>query len=127
MSNQDWRHLIEEWKKEGIIKHVPEEVKKEYEISTLMMELEKEHKYPIMIFDNVENNEIPVITNVLGTRERFAKAMGVEGKNVSEEYAKRIKNRIDNFKIVENPPFLANSMTGDDVDLYKLPIITHFP
>ena len=28
MSNQDWRHLIEEWKKEGIIKHVPEEVKK---------------------------------------------------------------------------------------------------
>ena len=127
MSNQDWRHLIEEWKEEGVIKHIPEEVKKEYEISTLMIELEKQQKYPIMIFDNVENNEIPVITNVLGTRDRFAKAMGVEGKNVAEEYAKRIKNRIDTQKVIENPPFMANSMIGDEVDLYKLPIITHFP
>ena len=52
----------------------------------------KENKYPIVQFDNVENNEIPVITNILGTRERFADAMGIKGENVAEEYAKRIYN-----------------------------------
>ena len=127
MNKQDWRSLLDKWEKEGQIKHKNEEVKKEYEISTLMIELEKENKYPIVQFDNVENNEIPVITNILGTRERFADAMGIKGENVAEEYAKRIKNRIEETKTIDNPPFMANSMTGEEVDLYKLPIITHFP
>ena len=127
MNKQDWRTLLDKWEKEGQIKHINEEVKKEYEISTLMIELEKENKYPIVQFDNVENNKIPVITNILGTRERFADAMGITGENVAEEYAKRIKNRIDQTKTIENPPFMANTMTGEEIDLYKLPIITHFP
>lgn len=127
MSKQDWRCLLKKWEDKGEIKHVPDEVKKEYEISTLMMDLEKEHRYPIMQFDNVEDSDIPVITNTLGTRDRFGDAMGVDGKHVAEEYAKRVKNRIEEHTLIENPPFMANSMYGDEVDLYKLPIITHFP
>ncbi|MDO5851371.1 MAG: UbiD family decarboxylase [Methanobacteriaceae archaeon] len=127
MVNQDWRTLIDQLEKEGEIKHVTEEVKKEYEITTLMMDLEKEHRYPVMIFDKIENNEFPVLTNMLGTRDRFGKGLGVDGKQVAEEYAKRIKNRIEKTKTIENPPYMANSMYGDEVDLYKLPIVTHFP
>ena len=115
------------FRKEGAVKHVTEEVKREYEITQLMMDLEKEHRYPVMVFDHVENSEFPVLTNILGTRERFAKAMGVKTKDVSMEFAKRIGNRIEEVKVVENPPFAAHCLTGDEIDLYQLPIPTHFP
>ncbi len=125
--SQDWRVFLQDLEKEGAVKHVTEEVKREYEITQLMMDLEKEHRYPVMVFDHVENSEFPVLTNILGTRERFAKAMGVKTKDVSMVFAKRIGNRIEEVKVVENPPFAAHCLTGDEIDLYQLPIPTHFP
>ncbi|MEG1496999.1 MAG: UbiD family decarboxylase [Clostridiales bacterium] len=125
--SQDWRVFLEELTKAGEVHHVPEEVKREYEISTLIMDLDKQHRYPVMVFDKVENSEFPVLANILASRERFGKAMGVAGEEVAEEYAKRIKNRYDDLKVISNPPFGANCVEGDDVDLYKLPITTHFP
>lgn len=125
--SQDWRDFLKELEAAGEVKHVAEEVKREYEISTLMMELDKEHRYPVMVFDKVADSEFPVLTNILATRERFALGLGEAGENPGEIYAKRINQRIEEVKIVTKPPFMANSLEGDEVDLYKLPIITHFP
>lgn len=125
--SQDLRDFLEQLEKDGDVIHVPEEVKREYEISTLMMELEKRRQYPVMWFDKVEGSDIPVVTNILGSRERFAKAMGVATEDISIEFGERVKNRFDDLKVIENPPANANLMTGDQVDLYKFPIIKHFP
>lgn len=125
--SQDLRVFLEQLDKDGEICHVTEPVKREYEISTLMMELEKQRKYPVMWFDQVDGGDIPVVTNILGTKDRFARAMGVKTEDLSFEFAERIKNRFDEVKVVENPPCNAHLITGDDVDLTKLPIITHFP
>ena len=125
--SQDLRDFLEQLEKDGDVIHVPEEVKREYEISTLMMELEKRRQYPVMWFDKVEGSDIPVVTNILGSRERFAKAMGVATEDISVEFGERVKNRFDDLKVIENPPANANLMTGDQVDLYKFPIIKHFP
>ncbi|MEG1478701.1 MAG: UbiD family decarboxylase, partial [Clostridiales bacterium] len=80
--SQDWRVFLEELTKAGEVHHVPEEVKREYEISTLIMDLDKQHRYPVMVFDKVENSEFPVLANILASRERFGKAMGVAGEEV---------------------------------------------
>ena len=125
--SQDLRDFLEQLEKDGDVIHVPEEVKREYEISTLMMELEKRRQYPVMWFDKVEGSDIPVVTNILGSRERFAKAMGVATEDISIEFGERVKNRFDDLKVIANPPANANLMTGDQVDLYKFPIIKHFP
>lgn len=125
--SQDLRDFLKLEEENNNVFHVPETVKREYEISTLMMELDKEHRYPIMIFDNVENSEFPVVTNVLGCRKYFADGLGVEVGKESETFAKRITNRIEEVKIIEDAPYNAHTLTGDDIDLYKLPILTHFP
>ena len=125
--SQDLRDFLKQADEKGVIRHVTEEVKREYEMSTLMMDLDKEHRYPIVCFDKVENSEFPVVTNILGCRERFAEGLGVAADKVSETYAARIRSRIEEAKVVENAPFNAHTITGDDIDLYKLPIPTHFP
>lgn len=125
--SQDLRDFLEQLEKDGDVIHVPEEVKREYEISTLMMELDKRRQYPVVWFDKVEGSDIPVVTNILGSRERFAKAMGVATEDISIEFGERVKNRFDDLKVIADPPANANLMTGDQVDLYKFPIIKHFP
>ncbi|QHA00987.1 UbiD family decarboxylase [Dehalobacter restrictus] len=125
--SQDLRDFLKQLERDGEVKHVTEEVKRAYEISTLVMELEKEHRYPVMVFDKVENSAFPVVTSILSTRERFGKGLGVEASKVSETYAERIKKRIEEVKVINNPPFAEHCITGDDIDLYKLPIPTHFP
>lgn len=127
MSKQDLRYFLKKAEENGSLCHVTEEVKREYEISTLIMDLDKERRSPIVMFDKVENSDFPVVSNLLGCRERFAEGLGVTADKVSETYAERIKNRIEDWKIIDEPPFNAHTLTGDDIDLYKLPIPVHFP
>ena len=125
--SQDLRDFLKLEEEKGNLHHVPEEVKREYEISTLMMDLDKEHRYPIMVFDKVADSEFPVVTNVLGCRQYFADGLGVEVGKESETFAARIGQRIEEVKVIEDAPLNAHTITGDDIDLYKLPILTHFP
>lgn len=125
--SQDWRDFISNLKKNGEVKHVREEVKREYEITALMMELDKQRRWPVVVFDKVAGSQFPVLTNILGTRERFAQALGQASANPAEVFAKGITQRFDQLKVVPTPGFMANSMEGEEVDLYKLPIVTHFP
>ncbi len=125
--SQDLRDFLKKAEANGFVRHVSEEVKREYEITTLMMDLEKEQRHPIVCFDQVEGSAFPVVTNVIGCRERFAEGLGVGPAEVASAYASRIKNRIEEVEVVENPPFAAHCLQGDEVNLYDLPIPTHFP
>lgn len=80
-----------------------------------------------MWFDQVEGGDIPVVANILGTGAGLPKRWALKPKTCRLSLPSRIKNRFDDVKVVENPPCNAHLITGDDVDLTKLPIITHFP
>jgi 2,5-furandicarboxylate decarboxylase 1 len=77
-----------------------------------------------VIFENVENKTIPVISNLIGTRKRFAMAMGSKEKNdIHKIINKSINNKNINVKTVNNiPPYYQNSSNN----LSVLPIVTHF-
>lgn len=125
--SQDLRDFLAMEEEKGNLHHVPVRVAREYEISTLMMGLDKERRHPIMVFDDVENSEFSVVTNVLGCRQYFADGLGVEVGQEAEVFADRIGRRIEEVEIIEDAPLNAHTITGDDIDLYKLPILTHFP
>lgn len=124
---QDLREFLKSAEANGILCRVPEKVQREYEISTFMMELDKAKQHPIVCFEDVENSDFPVVTNILGCRERFAEGLGVKTEAVAETYAKSIHSRIDEVEVVKDAPLNAHTITGEDIDLYKLPILTHFP
>ncbi|UMZ73778.1 3-octaprenyl-4-hydroxybenzoate carboxy-lyase [Natranaerofaba carboxydovora] len=92
----------------------------------MVLELERMGKKPVIKFNNIDDNEIPVVANTIAGRERFALAMGVDEEDISFEYAKRITNRIEP-KILDKAPFMENNLSGEDIDLNRFPILTHFP
>ncbi|MDT3698118.1 MAG: UbiD family decarboxylase [Thermincola sp.] len=124
--SQDWRDLIKQLETDGEVVRIAGPVAREYEISTLMMDLEKQQRYPMVIFENVADSKFPVLTNALAPRGRLAKALGVREGELAKEYGRRIQHR-PGIKKHREAPFQANFLTGEEVDLYKFPILTHFP
>jgi UbiD family decarboxylase len=110
----------------GEVVRISDPVSRDYEISTLMMDLEKESRYPLVVFENVVDGAFPVITNALAPRKRLALAMGTQPAELAQEYSRRIQLR-PGVKLLREAPFEANFVSGDDIDLTKLPILTHFP
>ncbi len=104
---------------------------------------------PAVLFENVEGSGIPVAANLFGTRRRMAWALGVEDV---EEIAARIEELIGLPKqgqgglwakmallpklaelgsfgprSVRGGPVHDVVLTGDDVDLGRLPVLTCWP
>lgn len=125
--NQDWRAFIKGYKEQGgEVLSIKEELNREYEATGIMMELERQKRYPLVHFEKIADSEFSVIANTIGTRERLALSLGIEVKDLYSVLADRIKNSIEP-EIIENAPFKENCMQGEEVDLTKLPILTHFP
>ncbi len=124
---QDFRSYIKfiEENDPADIKRFEQEISPRYEITALMMEYEKIRYNPMLIFDNVEGHDIPVITNVIGTRKRIAAALGVGERDLLQEYGRKCKARFKP-KLLREAPFQENVYTGDQVNLYRFPILTHF-
>lgn len=104
---------------------------------------------PAVLFENVEGSRIPVAANLFGTRRRMAWALGVEDV---EEIAARIEELIHlpkqgrgglwakmvllpklaelgafGPKGVRSAPVHDVVLTGDDVDLGRIPVLTCWP
>ena len=105
---------------------VREEIDPRYVATSLVTELERQRRYPILLFEKVRGATFPVVTNVMGTRARFALPMGVPVHEVSQEYARRVKREVPP-RVVDAGPVHDNVLTGDAVDVGQLPILSHFP
>ncbi len=75
-----------------------------------------------LFFDKVIGYDIPVVSGIIRTRERAMMSMGCKEYG---EIEARLRHAIDHPvapRYIENAPHKAVVQTGDDVDLYKLPI-----
>ena len=75
------------------------------------------------LFENVEDSRIYVASNVLGTRKRFALAIGaIDENSIHTHIIQSIAKASPPRKVSSDAPFYENSST----DLKDLPVITHF-
>lgn len=127
--SQDLRTFLKQYEEAfpKDVLYINEEIDGKYETTALIMELEKGKKYPVVVFNKVKGYETPVIANVLASRRRMGFVLGVTEKQLPHEYARRINNLVPPLLMDTTPPFSDNYITGANVDLYKLPILTHFP
>jgi len=109
---------------QGILR-VREQVSGDYDPSALVMELEKTGRSPLVWLDKVGTSPFPVVTNLFGSRRRYALTLGVPEERLIEEWASR------NDRLIE--PVLRDSgavqdvvLTGDNATLDYLPIMRHF-
>ena len=119
--NNDIREFIELLENEDEIIRIQKNVNSIFELPGIVSKLDGNKA---VIFENVENKTIPVISNLIGTRKRFAMAMGSKEKNDIHKIINKSINNINiNVKVINNiPPYYQNSSNN----LSILPIVTHF-
>lgn len=121
---QDLRSFLKLAKDAGELVELDKPVSPHFEISAITANLEEKHRYPALLFRHVNGSEIPVLTNVFATRKRLALALGCEEANLNAHYRECEDKRYKPV-MVESGPVQEVVMTGDEVDLTKLPILTH--
>jgi 2,5-furandicarboxylate decarboxylase 1 len=96
-----------------------------YEPMAYIDELARKRKHPVFVFDNLNGATFPVVANVLGSRKRYALALGTTEDKIMSEWLLRSQRFIPPRAVKEAPikDFVAK---GADVDLGNLPVITHF-
>ncbi|UCG94326.1 MAG: UbiD family decarboxylase [Candidatus Aerophobus sp.] len=108
----------------GDIKAVTREVDPKFEIPAVVEKLETRKESPMVIFKNVKGSKLPVLINLAASYERLALALDTEVHHLADEYARREENRLP-VKEVSEAPVKEVVFKGKDVDLTRLPIVTH--
>ncbi|HET7344884.1 MAG TPA: UbiD family decarboxylase [Nitrososphaeraceae archaeon] len=74
-----------------------------------------------ILFENIKDSKFRVVSNLVGTRKRFAYAVGAPENKIHEKVISAIKYA-SKPKITKKPQFMENQSK----DLFTLPIVTHF-
>lgn len=114
---------------------ITKQVDPKFEITAIQQHLENEGKFPVLMFENVKNvkgepSGFRVATNVFATREKCALAVELPKEQwrmeTSFEFARRVNNPIKPIIIdKKDAPCKEVIITGEDVDLRNLPVLTH--
>jgi 2,5-furandicarboxylate decarboxylase 1 len=106
---------------------VKREVDPRFEVTALLARLEKERKFPVVIFEKVKGSSLPVVTNVHADARRLFRAIGLKNAAVADfirEYGAR-EHKLVEPVIVSAGPVQEIVITGDDVDVTRMPILTY--
>ena len=149
MKFDDLRDFLNQLEDKGLLKRISQEIDPHLEM-TEISDRTLRAGGPALLFENPKGHDTPVLTNLFGTTERVALAMGKESvselREVGEWLAylkepeppkglKAMWEKLPIFKQVLNMPTKRVSkpacqdviMEGDLVDLTKLPIMTCWP
>ena len=113
----------------GDLLRIEREVSPVYEIPAFVRKLDLLGRYNAVLFENVRGFEMPVVTNILADRRKYALALNLPEAGLSEAIAERMGEKIPPVvlagKKAEAAPVQEIVRTGDEADLTKLPVITH--
>lgn len=149
MKYSDLRDFIAQLEKIGQLKRIKQPISTELAM-TEISDRTLRQEGPALLFENPIGFDTPVLTNLFGTPERVALAMGQPDVGALRDVGKLLAmlkepeppkgfkdaiSKIPVFKQVLNMPVKVvkkaacqqQIMTGDDVDLTKLPIQTCWP
>ena len=85
----DLREYISKLKKSKDIKTIKKPISLKYEIATITENFENSHA---VFFQNVKGRKFPVVSNLIGTRERFALALGIKIPDIHKKMVTAINS-----------------------------------
>ncbi|MFO1377866.1 MAG: UbiD family decarboxylase [Steroidobacteraceae bacterium] len=95
-----------------------------FELSAVLRKLQDENRFPAVHFSRVKGSAFPVVSNLFASTRRLALAFGVEPENVLQGYMDR-EDQLLESRLVRRGPVQDVVRTGRQVDLTKLPVVTH--
>ena len=149
MKDKDLREFIAELEKRGDLVRIKTEVDPNLEM-TEIADRTLRAGGPALLFENPRGYDTPVLANLFGTEQRVALGMGEEEISALREIGellaylrqpdppKGMRDLVDKAPLlkkvlsmgpstVRNPPCQYHARSGDEVDLYQLPIQTCWP
>jgi len=128
----DLREFLDRIERAGELKRITAEVDPIEEMSAIVYLAARENGAPAFLFERVKGYDIPVLWNMWGSSvNRLAAAMGVPMGLTHREMVLAVRNRLGR-KIApvisdsKNPPVVANTLTGDDIDVFRFPAPIHW-
>ena len=114
----DLRNYISLIKKSGDLKTIKTQVSTKYEIAGITAKLDGSYA---VLFENIKESDFNLVSNLVGTRKRFAQAIGSNEAKIHEKVISAIK-KAKKPKIVSSAKFMENKSRN----LSVLPTVTHF-
>lgn len=120
----DLRDYLEYLESKGDLVEIDKEISTKYEIVALTRQ-SSDIEGPALMFTNVKGYNFPVLSGLFGAERRVSEAFNVKKEDFHDFYVKNERNVVKP-QLVDSPPCQEIVLTGDDIDLTKLPILTHY-
>jgi len=114
----DLRNYLSLIRKDGGLETVKKKVSKKYEIAAITA---KADGSSAVLFENIAGSKFRLVSNLVGTRKRFAQAIGAKETDIHQKIISAIK-KTKKPKTVSTGKFMENTTKNISV----LPIVTHF-
>lgn len=114
----DLRNYISLIKRNGELKIIKKKVSTKYEIAAITAKVNGAHA---VLFENIKESKFRLISNLVGTRNRFAQAIGAKESNIHETVISAIR-KAKKPKITASAKFMKNKSKN----ISLLPIVEHF-
>lgn len=114
------REFISKLDEEGLLIKINKEVSVEYEVARILAALDGKPVY----FNRIRESNIPVIGNILSSRELVAKALNVDKEKILHKLSWAINN-LKEPEIVDVG--VCQEVIENSVDLRNLPILKYMP
>src|SRR5215470_17177342 len=107
------------------IARVTKPISPRYEITALLTQLEGSKRFPLLICESVQGCQAPVVINVQASRKLMALALECRPEELASEFSARQSRPIPPVEGSEAPVHEI-LRRGDEVDLTKVPLLTHY-
>jgi 2,5-furandicarboxylate decarboxylase 1 len=107
------------------IARVAKSISPRYEITALLTQLEKSKRFPLLFCENVKRGEAPVVINAQASRKLMALALECRQEELAAKFTERQNKPIAPVEVGSAPVHEVVQL-GDDIDLAKVPLLTHY-
>jgi UbiD family decarboxylase len=114
----DLRNYISLIKKNGDLKTIKSPVSTKYEIAGITAKVDG--SFAVM-FENIRESDFNLVANLVGTRKRFAQAIGSNETKIHERVISAIK-KAKKPAVISSGKFMENKSKN----ISEMPIVTHF-
>ena len=121
MAVENFRSWIETWEKKGWLLPIRKSVDARYVLGGITKKLGKEKA---VLFERVSKYTIPLVTNLIFSREALASSLGMEEKDFTPRLRKAMEKPRP-CEVVEKAPFQENVLTQHLNPLKLFPIPTY--
>jgi 2,5-furandicarboxylate decarboxylase 1 len=110
----------------GEVKRVPEPVEPRFGATGIAERFARENQYPALYFDKIGCSAIPLVLNLTATYDRLAVALDTTLEALVPTFSQRLSHPHPSRSVPrDDAPIKETIWTGDQVDLTRLPLLTH--